>query len=64
MKAKSHWVWTHRAQQESRGRHIAGTKVHEWWQQEVPEFMIERGLAVDAEDYEYGDGQVDLLELI
>lgn len=64
MKAKSHWVWTTKAQQESRGRHIAGTMVYEHWREEIPEFMVERGLAMEAEDYDYGDGQVDLLELL
>lgn len=64
MKAKSHWVWTQQAQRESRGRRTAGSIVDDQWRTDVPDWMVERGLVMDAEDYDYGDGQVDLLELI
>lgn len=61
MKAKSHWVWTIKAERDSRGRRQAGKRIDE---PDVPEWMVEQGLVVDAEDYDYGDGQVDLFEMI
>ncbi len=64
MKAKSQWVWTDKAERESRGRRIAGTRIDDMWQHDAPDWMGEQGLIVDMEDYDYGDGQVDLLELI
>lgn len=64
MKAKTHWVWTHKAERDSRGRNRAGTLVHDMWREEVPAFVIEQKLAVDASEFDYGDGQVDLLELL
>lgn len=64
MKAKSHWVWTLKAERDSRGRRQAGTRIDDMWQPDVPEWMVEQGLVVDAEDYDYGDGQIDLFEMI
>lgn len=64
MKAKTHWVWTDKAERESRGRRQAGTRIDDMWQPEAPDFMSVDGLIVEEEEYDYDNGQVDLFELI
>lgn len=62
--ARSYWVWTLEAEQQSRRRRRAGTRIDTIWQQYAPVWMVEQQLIIDAEAFPYPEGQADIYEIL
>lgn len=64
IKASSYWIWTAKADQQSRGQRRAGKRIDAIWQPYAPVWMVEQQLIIDAEFYPYKVGQVDLYDML
>ncbi|WP_051289630.1 hypothetical protein [Paenibacillus massiliensis] len=63
VKAKTHWVWTAKAERENPQRSVEGREVWSHYLQNAPKRWLDDGLIQDASEYE-GKGQADLFDYL
>lgn len=63
VKAKTFWVWTHKAEEENPKRSKAGSPI--WYQHQInaPKYMLDDGLICDSTDF-VKEGQTDIFDFM
>lgn len=61
--AKTHWVWTQKAEKENPQRSRAGEMIWPHYSKEAPEEWLQDGLIIDKSEY-LEEGQVELFDLL
>lgn len=61
--AKTHWVWTKKAEKGNPTRSKAGERVWEHYTKEAPRKWLDDGLIIDSSEY-VREGQTDLFDLL
>lgn len=61
--AKTHWVWTQKAEKENPQRSRAGEMIWPHYSKEAPTEWLQDGLIIDKSDY-LEEGQVELFDLL
>lgn len=61
--AKTHWVWTQKAEKENPQRSRAGEMIWPHYAKEAPLEWLQDGLIIDKSEYAE-EGQVELFDLL
>lgn len=61
--ARTHWVWTEKAEEADPKRHRAGERVWEHYAKEAPQKWLDDGLIVDSSEY-VREGQMEIFDII
>lgn len=63
MKAKTHWVWTEKAEKANPSRSRAGEVIWPHYAIDAPDEWVDNGLIIDSSKF-VKEGQIDLLDLM